>query len=222
MEQALRESEETARVILNATEDSLLLVDRNEVVMAANQITADRLGKQPEELIGKHLPELFSKEATSSRSARFAWMIETGEPVYHEDTYDGRVFGVSFFPVFDDYGQVARVVISANDITERRKMEEALRESEETARVMMDATPSSMALIDSNGIVLAANRVAARIAGMKVEELIGKNAHQVFPDDQKSTQKSRLEDVFKTGQPVHFEDFRQGRWQEIHVHPDPG
>ena len=50
-------------------------------------------------------------------------------------------------------------------ITERKQAEEALRHSRETLRVLLDATPAGVCLLDPQGIILAANRVVAQRTG---------------------------------------------------------
>ncbi len=60
-----------------------------------------------------------------------------------------------------------------NDITERKRAEEALRDSLETASAMLNAATESFALIDSEGLVLAANETFARRLGRPLDGIIG-------------------------------------------------
>jgi PAS domain S-box-containing protein len=219
IEKALRESEEIGRTIMNATAELLVLTDTNINVIAVNQSTCKLMGVQPGDLVGKPLSNWGSESSTGRRMEYFTSVLKTGEPKNFVEPVGNILLDVDLYPVFDDYGQVSRVLIVGKDMTERSKMEEALRESENVARAMMNAVPSGMALIDSTGVILAANKAAAGWAGMEVEELTGRNVNLIFPDDQNSTRKNRLVDVIKTGIPMQFVDFRQGRWLDVSIHP---
>lgn len=127
MEQALRDSEETGRVILNATPDTLILFDLEGRILAANRITAQKLGMKLDDLPGKTLFDLFPQEVAKIRTAYHEKVIQTGRPHHFEDHLVGRWLDVFVYPVFDVDGQVTRVVISARDITERKQMEQSLQ-----------------------------------------------------------------------------------------------
>jgi PAS domain S-box-containing protein len=219
MERALRESEEIARVILNATSESLLLVDPSEIVLAGNQIAAKRIGRQLDKLVGVSLRDLFPEEIARSRSARFASVLETGGHLNFEDANNGVVYDINLFPVFDDHGQVARVVMSARDVTERKKMEQDLHESEETWRIMMNSTPSALAMVDPEGRLLAANGTMAKSLGKKLEEILGRIASEFLPEETARSRKEKLDEVIRAGKSIIFEDYRAGRWFENHFHP---
>lgn len=122
----LRESEETSRVILNATTASLVLLDSAATVLAANNITAERLGKHLEDILGKPIHQFFPEEIARFRKTQFEKVFQTGEEVHFEDFRQGYWFENHMFPILNPNGQVARVVVSARDITERKRMEQSL------------------------------------------------------------------------------------------------
>ena len=62
------------------------------------------------------------------------------------------------------------------DVTERRRAEEALKESEATLRTLIEANPESLFLLDTRGVILAASRVAAQRLDKSLEEIIGADA----------------------------------------------
>jgi PAS domain S-box-containing protein len=135
-EEALRESEETARAILNAATESMMLVDDQMTVLALNQIAAQRFGKSADELVGMRLqdfpPELLPPVLARSRVAQIREVIRSGRPIHFEDERAGIVFDITIYPIFAD-GKVKRLAIFAQDITARRRAEQQAIRAERLA-----------------------------------------------------------------------------------------
>ena len=105
------------------------------------------------------------------------------------------------------------------EVAERKRVEQALRISEETSRALMDASSESAVLLDIQGRILAANETAARGLGVTVEHMLGQSLFDFFPPEVAETRSRYFEQVLATGLPVHFEDVRSGISFEIHVRP---
>ena len=69
-----------------------------------------------------------------------------------------KLLRTTIFPVADELGRVINAVVQHEDITERKKVEDAIRESEDRFRRIFDVTRDVMALIDTSGVVRWANR----------------------------------------------------------------
>jgi PAS domain S-box-containing protein len=126
-EEALRESRATARGLLDATQESLLLLDGEGIIIAVNQTAARRLYRRPEELVGTNRFDLLPQNLRASRKAHFNIVLQTGNPADFEDVRDGMVFHQLYYPVQDKTGAIIGVAIFAQDITERKHMEEDLK-----------------------------------------------------------------------------------------------
>ena len=124
MAEALRESRATARGLLDATQESLLLLDKEGTIIAVNQTAARRHQRAPEELIGKNQFDILPENILESRKAHFEKVLQTGNPEDFEDIRDGMAFHHIYYPVQDKAGDVIGVAIFAQDITERKRMEE--------------------------------------------------------------------------------------------------
>jgi PAS domain S-box-containing protein len=126
-EAALRESEETSRVLLNAT-DSAFLMNSDGMVISTTESAAQKLGKRGDELVGVCTFDLFPSDVAQGRKARFDEVVRSGKPVRFEDQVGEAFFDNSFHPIFDAQGKVERVAVFAHDITERKRAEKILRE----------------------------------------------------------------------------------------------
>ncbi len=86
-------------------------------------------------------------------------------------------------PVFDETGAIIRSVGTFQDITHRKRSEEALRESEERLKAFVDHAPAQVFLKDTDGRYLLVNREFVRHYGVTAEKAKGKTAYDLFPTD---------------------------------------
>ena len=108
---------------------------------------------------------------------------------------------------------------ASHDIVRRKTAEEALKESEETALALLNAPTESALLLDTSGSILALNKTAANALGKPMEQLAGLNVFEQFSHDIAESRKAYHENVLGTGQPVRYEDERQGRWRDTNLYP---
>lgn len=123
-ELAREESERNTQALLNATTESIVLLDTQGVVLAANQTAARRFGLTPEQITGQNIYTFMSPEVAERRKLRLQEAILTGKPNIHEDAHDGRHFESSIHPILDSWNKVVRLAIYSTDITERRLLQE--------------------------------------------------------------------------------------------------
>ncbi|MDY6955100.1 MAG: PAS domain S-box protein, partial [Thermodesulfobacteriota bacterium] len=131
---ALQEVEERLRAFFNASTEPALLVDTECTILATNEALAKRFGKRVYELIGTNTSNLFPLHVAKRRKAYADEVIHSGKSLHFEDEREGRRICHSLYPVFDNDGNVIQVAIYARDITEERKAEKALKQSETALR----------------------------------------------------------------------------------------
>jgi diguanylate cyclase (GGDEF)-like protein/PAS domain S-box-containing protein len=128
-EKALQDSEERYRSLVESTEDSVYLVDREYPYLFINQKHLSRLGISGEEYVGQpfgkfhasHESELFNEKIDTAFNTGLSRQYE------YQSLKDGRYFLQTFSPVKGSDAEIAAVTITSKDITRRKHMEEKLR-----------------------------------------------------------------------------------------------
>jgi PAS domain S-box-containing protein len=169
-EEALRRSEENIRTILDATQESLIMFDRNGTILTANITASDRFNLSQSDILGHNFSELVSENLAMTRMAYLNEVVITGKPVQFEDVRNDISFEHNFFPVFQD-DKIIGVVSFSRDITERKKAEESIRVSEEKFRAIALNTPDHIFIQDAD---LKYITVINPQLGLEESEMIGK------------------------------------------------
>ena len=174
-EQALKESEDRFRTLIEDSPESLFLTDVQGTILAASRVAPQRLEQNLAEIIGASAFDLFPPEVSARRRVMFEQAVATGLPVRLEDDRGGRHFDIHYNPILDADGKVSRVSVLGIDITDRKNAEQALKESEERFRMLFDHVPDAYILADMQGEIIDCNQATEELAGYGREELVGNN-----------------------------------------------
>ena len=123
-DEVLRDSEETLRALVNATRETLLLIDTDGTVLVANEVVAQRLGTDLMELVGSCIYDHFPPDVAETRKEYYGRVALTGQSLRFTDVMREKLFDQYIYPVFNTKGIVSRIAIFAHDITERARAEE--------------------------------------------------------------------------------------------------
>ena len=93
-----------------------------------------------------------------------------------------RVVSTEYEPVLDDSGRMVRLVGTIQEITERRRAEEALLESEERYRVVAETASDAIIVLDEDGFVSFVNEAAGRTFGYHTDEMLGEPLTMLMPE----------------------------------------
>jgi PAS domain S-box-containing protein len=171
LEEALQESRNIKRALLNAPSDVILLLDLDGCIIDANETAARRIGMPLDQLIGVCIWDLLPPDIARSRKAHGDQLVLSGEPVRFEDERDGLWFDNVVYPISNEEGRAARIAVVSRDITERKQMEEALRRSELELRLITDNIRDTVWVMDLNFNTLWISPSVFRNRGYTFEEI---------------------------------------------------
>ena len=176
--------------IVEASEDAIVGKDLNSVVTSWNRGAEKMFGYSADEIVGTSILRLIPADRVDEE-AHILRTIARGERVSHFDTTrqarDGRMIDVSITasPIFDRKGAVIGESTSARDITDRKRSEAALRDSEQRYRELFDGNPQSMWVIDAETLAfLAVNDAAVAKYGYSRDEFIAMTILDIRPPDE--------------------------------------
>ncbi|GEM_PF-2486122 len=181
-EKASRENQSRLRAIFESAQDSIFMKDRSLKYIEVSPAMERLFGLPASELIGRMDEELFGLEA-SIRLHEVDRRVLAGEVVNEEETMPvagtPRTFHVIKVPLRDSDGSVTGLCGIARDITDRRKTEQELRDSEEKFRGITSAALDAVVMMDQNGRVSFWNDAARAIFGYSEQEALGQILHSL-------------------------------------------
>jgi PAS domain S-box-containing protein len=174
MEDSLRMSEEKYRTLFTTSPEAIVVVGLDGTITECNEVAENIGGFQREDIIGKNFSELdiFDEEGLEKALDSFQKMITNGghEPFELAIEIDGKEQLIEIIPSFlKKYSEIFAIQIIVRDITERKKVEGAIRESEEKFRNLSEKSPN-MIFINKKGTVVYANEKCTEIMGYTKDE----------------------------------------------------
>lgn len=214
-EETLRISEEKYRGIFEHAVDGIFQIDVEGQVISANPATARILGyDSPEELI-EHAKDLGDKLYVNPECRdEFIRLMRQGDVVhgFEVELYrkDGSPFWASMHagPVRSGKGELLFAEGIVEDITERKRVQEALLESEARYRELFDVSPDPM-IVHRNSRILFGNKAAAHFFGVgPPSNLEGLNVIDLVHPDFRDEVLRRIQEAQNRGNPSDFAEFR--------------
>ena len=198
------ESESQYRTTIDAMGDAIHVVDRNLRFILFNQSFKawnKKLGL-PTDVIGKTLFDVFPFLSKTVRN-EYRQVFKSGEVLITEETTEigGKQFITETrkIPVYEN-NKIVRVITIIRDITERGHAEQALRESEERYRTLVETSPDAIVVTDLQGTITAVSNRALDLYGCNdAEVLLGKNAFDFIVPKDRPRAMQNLQKVLKEG-----------------------
>lgn len=193
MEQTLRESEEKYRILINSADAAIIQFDKAGNCLYLNDIAAEPHHTSADELVGKNVRDLVSPKEAADIIAIIEQVILTNEgTVVEMMLHPGKKelwVRNSFQPVRDTAGNPIAVLSYASDITDKKKAEIKLQQSEQKYKILFEGSPDPY-LIIHEGRVIECNQPTLDLLQTTKQDLIGKEPHQFSPKYQPNGRRS--------------------------------
>lgn len=151
--------------------DLIMILDTQYKILRANKAMAKRLGKSPKDLVGSTCYEIVHDAKNPPEFCPHTSLLKDGKE-HSREAFEERLGGdllITVSPVYDSDRTIIGSVHVARDITELKKSEKALQESEKKFRNLADQSPN-MIFINIRGKVVYANKKCEEITGYKKKE----------------------------------------------------
>ncbi len=202
-EEALRESERRFRAILETLRLAAVALDVEGRITFCNDFLLELTGWQREQVIGQDWFEIFMPDP--SMKSGFMKAIQSGTaPQYNEIlTRQGerRLISWSDIILHDSQGQVIGIASIGEDITERKRAENALRESEERFRTVAQSANDAVIVADDSGTIVTWNKGAEKIFLYSEQEALGQPVSILMPEPYRSRHQEAAKRIHDGGAP---------------------
>jgi diguanylate cyclase (GGDEF)-like protein/PAS domain S-box-containing protein len=195
-EEALRKGEGRFRRVVEQAADSLIVHDPEGGIIDANPQACDSLGYAREELLGMNMADV---EVSLPRGSLVgSWRkMAPGVPLVIDGIHrrkDGTTFPVDVRVGLFKSGERPLLLTLARDVTERRRAEQALKESEKLLRQLFERSADALFLYGGDGRIIDCNSEACNSLGYSREELLALSATDIAvnttPDEERRTEKT--------------------------------
>nr|WP_308477882.1 PAS domain S-box protein [Natrinema salsiterrestre] len=209
-EQQLRQERDLTEQVFETIPIGICVLTADGEFVRANRRMLDRIGASKSELSDFSVDswEIYDDEGVSIPTEEWPWMrvADTGEPVYDYrcqvelPEIGRRWLSLNAAPLEDEATGEPRVVVSVDDITERREREQQLRRQHDQTEQLLRTAPVAIAVQDADGETVMANRRAQDALGLSEQELIS------GPDDA-----TEWETYDETGEPLASDELPAAR-----------
>ena len=231
VEESVRSSRDFLRQVIDVDPHFIFAKDREGRFTLANQAVADVYGTTIEDLIGKTDADfnpnktevefflkmdrevmdfkkecLIPEEVITDAAGRRRWLQTIKRPIIGQDGRANQVLGVS--TDITERKKVEEALRQLNETLEQRIAERtaALRESEGRLQGMLDHSPNLIFMKDLEGRYIDANKQFERTFHLTGQDIIGKTDHDIFPPEQAASFRANDLEVLKAGRSLQFEE----------------
>jgi PAS domain S-box-containing protein len=200
--QALRQQIEERRRIFETSQDLILITDTRGTLVQVSPSAETILGYTPKEMIGRNASEFLHPDdlEISREEMRLA---RRGQRAQNTDSRyvrrDGRIVMLSWMGTWSE--PVRRHFFVGRDMTESRRAQETLRESEQLARGIIDTALDAFVQMDENGTISDWNSQAEKIFGWSHSEAFGESLSElIIPEINRAAHRAGMARFLRTGE----------------------
>ena len=220
IEDALLESESRYRTLAETLQEGLTIVDFEEKIIFANPAFCDIFGYSREEIVGTNLRDIVPKEEfqkiLTETSKRKKGIANKYEILIRHKSGELKNIRISASPWLNEKGEFQGSIGVLLDMTEQKRVEGALRESEERFRQIAVNTQEWIWEVNPDGLYTYSSPVVERILGYKPQEIVGeKHFYDLFcPEDRENLKEMAFKAI------AERESFREFENRNMHQNGD--
>jgi PAS domain S-box-containing protein len=203
--QALKESEAFYHSLVESLPQNIIRKDRQGVFTFANQRFCSLLGKPLEQIVGRTDFDFFPADLAAKYRQDDMTVMESGknlEVVEKHRTPAGEIMYVQVVktPIYDFLGDIIGSQVFFWDVTERKRAEEAVVESERRYRQLTEAAQDAIVVADQKGNITLFNPAAERIFAYRAPEILGQPLTGLMPEEFRTAHAHGLQRYVETRQ----------------------
>ena len=204
------------RHMVAATKAPMYFVDTDYVFREVNQAFLDIASKERSDLIGHHVKDLVGERHFLEVSKPDLDRCFAGEPIDAQRwveyvSEERRFVDVHCDPSRNDEGEMRGAVISFRDVTKRKRLQDALTQSEQQLRAIFDNAPSQLFLKDAEGRFVRISKEVERIYNHKNDAAKGKLPHEVLSKEFADSARAHDLAVLESGKVIIREELNYVR-----------
>jgi PAS domain S-box-containing protein len=169
---------------------AIYMIDPSGIVLSWNEGASAIKGYAAEEIVGEHFSRFFTEEDRANGRPQRLLRVACDEGRVEDQAWRLRKDGTRFWAdvvitaIHGQGGRVQGFVKVTRDLTDRRRAEELLRQSEERLRLLIDGVKDyAIFMLDPQGMILSWNPGAERIKGYSAEDVIGRHFSIFYPQE---------------------------------------
>jgi PAS domain S-box-containing protein len=216
-EQTLRESEERLRLLIERVRDyEIFMLDPEGHIVIWNVGAEKNKGYSVEEIIGRHHSIFFTREDVEAGVPEQELRVAADEGGFEDEGWrvrkDGSLFWADVVTTVlrDSDGALKGFSKVVRDVTDRKKAEDALRESEERYRIIAETASDVIITIDQESIIQFVNAASEKVFGYEPAELLGQNITLLMPERLRKAHISALKAYVENGK-------KKSKWASIEL-----
>jgi len=195
-EKSIEESEKRYRRLFEAAQDGILILDgRTGAIVDANPFLVESIGYSRDELLGKMLWEIGAFVDVEASRRAFAELESKGYARYEDlelQRKDGSRLEVEFISSAYDVGDVRAYQCQIRDISDRRRAERALAESELRYRSLFENVSDEISIIDLDGTIRYVSDSIREASGFEPWDVVGRNFFDVVDPRDREAARSAM------------------------------
>jgi formate hydrogenlyase transcriptional activator len=221
-EEALRESEHQSRLIVDSIPGLIAVLSASGELERVSQPLLDYFGKSLEEMSQWAVDDTIHPDDRPGYLQVFERAFATGDPVEYEAIRVRRLDGVYQWlnirglPLRDRQGQIVRWYFLLTDVDDRKRAEEALRESEHESRLIVDSIPGMIAVLSPSGELERLSQPVLDFFGRSREEMSQWAVDDTIHPDDRAAYLQNFARAFAAGDPFEYNAVRNRRFDGVY------